>query len=228
MTFCLGLLVWLYFEVQEAGKIDYGWHTFLINSTTGEKIKPKDTYDLGKFIRMTESYVNSTNAIERLYDLESNFRIENPFTSDQIYSNELQLVQSGWPVADQAKCGDELKWIVDRLAAQDYRLTKGRVGYELTQLMDSFGKPEAGLFAGVSIWPGSYKQCRQVSLDRGRIKTRYCFARMRPKWWPENEPYRLKTRIRIGICLPETCDTMSFARQKEAIEFLTKADSTLR
>jgi hypothetical protein len=222
---CLGLVGWLYVDVRQSLKINYEWHNYLINSTTGDKIKPKDIYDLAKIINVTEEYINSTNAFERLYDLEYNINVENPFASDQVYSDALQLVQSGWPVANQSQCGKDLKWIADQLSEHsDYALVKGRLGLELTQFMDSFGKPESGLYSGLVTWLGSYKQCKRSTLNGGLIRTRYCIARMRPKWWPKNETIYPKTRIRVGICLPETCDTMSFKRQKLAIETLMKFD----
>lgn len=223
LVLCLGLVGWLYWDLRDSLKINYEWHSYLINATNGQPIKPTEMYDLSKIINVTQAYVNSTNAMERLYDLEYNINMENPFVTDQVYSDALQLVQSGWPVANQSKCSDDLKWISRQLEANpNYPLLRGQLGRELTQLMDSFGRPESGLFSGVVTWLGSYKQCQRATLAGGQIKTRYCLARMRPKWWPKNETVHPRTRIRVGVCLPEACDTMSFKRQRNTIEALIK------
>lgn len=216
---------WLYYDIKSMS-VDYDRHKYLVDSKTGEKRKPYDLYNLTKIINQTEEYIESTNAIERLYDLEYNLNFENPFQIDQTYSRQRESQVSGWPVANQLKCGHQLDWILGQLDRHGKNLTllRGRLGLELTRLIDTFGKPDAGVYSGLVTWLGSYEQCQQLSLDRGNIKTRYCFARMRPMWWPKNESAASETIIRIGSCLPETCDTNSFDLHRAQLEKLIKFD----
>lgn len=224
IVLCLGLIGWLLWDTNSM-HINYDWHSYLVDPKTGDKLKPAELLDLGKIINPTEDYINKTNSMQRLYDLEYNANLENPFPLDQSYSDRRELELSGWPVANRSRCGRELDWIISSLSEhRDYQLLAGRLGLELTQLMDSFGKPESGLFTGTISWLGSYKHCQKGSLDGGRIKLRYCRARLRPVWWPEHETVHPKTRIKMGFCLPETCDTLSFQHHKSQIESLLKFD----
>ena len=226
----VGVSIWFYVDLI-AMKVDYEIHSYLIDPVTSNKLKPNEALNLTKVLNLTENYLEETNAQERLYDLVYNLNLENPFINDQRYSSEEDLKLSGWPVADQSKCGHQLKWILDRLTNMttngttknmDYTFLRGRIGYELTQLMDTFGKPESGLFSGIVTWPGSYKQCTRLQMNEGQIKMRYCWAKMRPKWWPETENVYPRSNIRIGVCLPETCDTQSFVAQRLLLETLVK------
>lgn len=225
-TLCLAILsttvlAWVY--LNNKMEIDYLRHPQLIDQKTGEKRKPSELLKLSKVINITEDYINSTNAEERLYDLEYQLNFENPFLLDCSYSSKKDLIVSGWPVSNQTKCIHQLAWINKNLELYpNYTFQKGLIGYELTNLLDSFGKPEPGFYSGAFNWLGSYRLCEKVSLDRGNIKTRYCIAKMRPMWWPQNETIYPKTRVRLGLCLPETCDTLSFQVHKEAIENLAK------
>lgn len=215
------IIAWMY--LNNKMEIDYLRHPQLIDEKTGEKRKPSEMLKLSKVIKITEDYINSTSAEERLYDLEYNLNFENPFLLDHSYSNKRDLIASGWPVSNQTKCGQQLAWIIKNLELNpNYSLQKGLTGYELTNLMDSFGKPESGHYSGAFNWLGSHRLCEKVSLDHGNIKTRYCVGKMRPKWWPQNETIYPKTRIRLGLCIPETCDTLSFQVHKDNIEKLAK------
>lgn len=221
---CCGVICWFILGMKTM-EIDYERHKHLVDMQTGTKRKPMEMFDLAKVINYTDEYINSTNAQERLYDLEYNLNFENPFMIDQSYTDQEQLLISGWPVANQTRCGQQLGWISDQLNRhKNYTFLKGRLGLELTRLMDSFGKPESGLYSGMVTWLGSYKQCQQLQLNGGQIRTRYCLARMRPKWWPENETIIPKSTLRIGICVPETCDTNSFDYHHNKIESLVKFD----
>lgn len=217
-----GIGFWFY--VTAKTEIDYSRHPQLVDTANGIKFKPKDLLELGKIISRSESYINSTNAEERLYELEYMMDFENPFRIDQVYSRKEDLIKSGWPVANKNVCGQQLNWILNKLAEhKDYTLLRGALGYELTNYMDSFGRAEAAVYSGLVVWPGSYKLCVQSNLDGGRIKTgRYCYAKFKPKWWPKNERANPATTIRIGVCLPETCDTLSFNYYNSSIEYLAK------
>ena len=220
LALCVDILVW--FSAGLSLDIDYERHSNLIEPKTGAKLKPIEVFNLTKVIRPSEQYINSTTAQQRLYDLQYNMEFENPFVVDQTYSDRRQMMQSGWPVSNQTKCGMHLRWILSKLSEnRNYTQVAGRLGHELTGLMDSYGRPEAGTFAGSLTWLGSHEQCTKTTLKNGKVKTRYCFAKMRPNWWPEGA-VKIRTLIRIGICLPETCDTLSFEQYKSSIEVLAK------
>lgn len=220
-TLCTIVCAWFY--LNNNMEIDYMRHPQLVDQETGVIKKPSEMLKLSKVIKITEDYINSTNAQERLYDLEYHLNFENPFLLDYSYSSKKQLIMSGWPVSNQTKCGQQLNWIVKNLELHpNYTFERGSLGFELTNLLDSFGKIESGHYSGAFNWLGSHRLCEKVSLNRDRIKTRYCIAKMRPKWWPKNETIYPKTRIRLGLCLPETCDTLSFNEHKEFIEKLAK------
>lgn len=222
LALCLSIPIWWYYTTDMS--IDYERHDSLIDPDTKLPRRPVDVLNLSKIINQTDEYIANTNAQERLYDLEHQLNWENPFIMDQSYSNKRDLQVSGWPVADQDKCGQELRWLLNQLnnIQQNYTLLKGRLGYDLTNWMDSMGKPETGTYSGVVNWLGSHKQCSKLTLNGGKIKARYCIGKLRPSWWPEKETITPKTRIRLGLCLPETCDTLSFDVYKQMIEQLGK------
>lgn len=216
-----GTSFWFYLNMNMS--IDYKRHPELIDPITKLKRKPSELLNLTKVISYTSQYINSTNALERLYDLEYQLNIENPFITDFNYSNKQDLSISGWPVANQYLCNRHLSWILLQLeSSKNYTIQRGQHAYELTKFLDSYGRPESGTYGGIINWLGSYKGCRATSLDGGRIKTRYCIGRMWGKSWPKNESASRPTTIRVGMCLPETCDTNSFETERNALEALIK------
>lgn len=223
ITLCVVLLGWVYTD-YESMDIYHKWHDYLVDET-GARIAPNQLINMGKIINMTDDYVARTNAFGRLYDQVFQTNLESLPPWHHVYSDERELKMSGWPVSNQTRCGQHLDWIHERLKAnKHYQLLMGKLGHELTSLMDSFGKFETGTYAGQMFWTGSYSMCQRVSLDSGRIKSRYCVAKMRPIWWPVREPVYPKSRVRIGVCLPEACDTLSFEAHKGKIEALVKFD----
>jgi len=208
-------------------EIDYKRNPQLIDPPTGAKLKPSELLDLAKVINPTPEYIAATSAQQRLYDLEYYLNFENPFLTDYSYADKQDLLVSGWPVANQTLCGSQLQWITKQLDEhQNYTLINGQLAHELTALMDSFGRLESGLYSGVVNWLGSYERCSRTKLDGGRIKTRYCTVRLQPRQWPTNETMYQKTTIRLGVCLPETCDTLSFRLYNSSIGRLAKLELT--
>lgn len=47
--------------------------------------------------------------------------------------------------------------------------------------------------------------------DNYLIKTRYCFGKIVSVGWPKNDTFVPKSTIKVGLCLPETCDSQSFS-----------------
>lgn len=226
VSLCVLVASWFYWNL-EYGKVFYEYHPYLTtNASADNELLPKDIGNLSIVINQAKGYIESTNAQTRLYDLAHESNFANPFFVEQGYSKQSDLIMSGWPVSNQTKCSQQLAWILGHLEANpDYSQINGQLGFELTTLMDSIGKPDSGLYAGVLTWLGSYRQCSKVTLDGGQIKTRYCFGKLRFRNWPKNERMYPRSGIRQGLCLPETCDTMSFdTNSKQAIERLAKWD----
>lgn len=220
-----GIIIW--FNQNLTLDIDYERHAQLKDPKTNQTIKPSQLLDLGKVINITDQYINSTNAQDRLHDLVYTMNFESPFLIDYNYTNLQELKQSGYPVSNKTKCKDDLDWIIKMFDKyENYTQVKGRIGYELTNLIDSFGKFESNSFSGLTNWLGSYKSCLKVTLNNNSIKTRYCIGRMKFKSWPADERIIPKTVIRLGLCIPETCTTRSFSRPlaAEMIEKLSKID----
>lgn len=120
----------------------------------------------------------------------------------------------------------------------------------LIDLLDSFGStPSAQLMMGNSMWLGSFEQCHrakfktttQVPLEQSapnqhqdqqhtslanEIRGRYCVANLRSPSWPVESgqnPSRLGSHsIKLGICLPQACNSLSILRHSNQIEALIK------
>ena len=228
LALCVGFTARLAFDSANDGEI-YGYHHFLKDQATGLVKKPSDLMYLDKVLNVTEDYIASTNAIERLQDLELGMNLENPVYVDQSYSDEAQLRLSGWPVANQSKCAHQLGWILRELQqfndTSNYMLLRGQRGLEFTQLVGSIGKPEAELFStGLVSWLGSYSKCQSLVMSEpsGPLKMRFCWSRMRPKWWSKERAIYPATVVRVGTCLPESCDTLSERMFAKEIEQLVK------
>lgn len=76
----------------------------------------------------------------------------------------------------------------------------------LLRLVDSFGRPEAGILSGNQFWLGSYSGCLNYKLSPSNndqpIRGQYCLGITQyPNW----NPLDSKTAVKVGLCLPETC-----------------------
>lgn len=218
----VGWLIWDLFSPMD---IDYERNSYLKHRKSGDLIKPKDFIELGKVISQSEEYVNKTNAMERLHDLVIQTNVVRAFPIDHSYSSADQLHLSGLPHANKTKCGQDLNWVLNELKQNpDFPLVKGELGRELTQLIDSMGKPEAGMYRGIVSWVGSYERCKRLIFSANQLKMRYCWSRFRPKWWPKNETLEQQAVIRVGSCLPESCDTQADQIYGQEISSLVKFD----
>lgn len=71
-------------------------------------------------------------------------------------------------------------------------------------------------------------ECQQHSLNQSTpedtMKFRYCIGKAHDKDWPSVEQDRYQPRIsyKVGLCLPETCETLSFKRHQSRIEHLMR------
>lgn len=129
---------------------------------------------------------------------------------------------------------------------------KGEQHLNLMTMIDSYGKPDAATFSGHNLWIGSYHECSHVQLnvtkfeleqclaDNGAasdptvcnsindlsskndlIRGRYCLGKARDIDWPEDN-YKPQITYKIGLCLPETCQTKSMIGLRTEIDKLMK------
>lgn len=128
----------------------------------------------------------------------------------------------------------------------------GEQHVHLASLVDSFGRPEANTYLGHGYWLGSYYECNRISIDLDKyraeecanntsnddknctnpstttttamkpiMKTRYCIGKAREFDWPEDN-YVPRISYKVGLCLPETCQTLSISKHKHQIERLMR------
>lgn len=240
---CTGVCFWLYSDLDR-GRMNYEMHKSLYDSQTGTFKRARDVMNLTEIILAPENYINKTNTLERLNHLIQAMNFETPYIFDQHYSDRKLIEQAAGPNVNQTCCGKHLDWLLAQLQPRNqnqalqqplsdadygFELLTGRRGLELATLVDTFGKPDSGFYSGNTFWPGSYKLCSSLQMQFDREPTRlgmhYCIARYRHKGWANiRDASYPEARIRLGVCLPETCDTNSYPRFKQQIDHLAKLD----
>lgn len=136
--------------------------------------------------------------------------------------------------------------------SQEVLFKPGEQHINLMTLVDSFGHPETATYYGHGYWLGSYYECSRVSIDmqqfeqeeecfgissmcrhaqqektiktESKLKFRYCIGKAHDIDWPKPEQDNYVPRIsyKVGLCLPETCETLSFERHSKQIERLMR------
>lgn len=221
----VGPVLWLIFNLNRQTNYDiYNPNLGYNNSSKNNPILIKDLLNYSKILFPSQDYIRTTTPIDRLYDKAQAWNIKDNVWRSTGYDSKRELHESSWPIANKHLCAKHLEWIVDKLVSYaNFTHLEGELGQELTGLMGSFGRPEPAFhMAAATRWFGSYKYCTMSKLDGGRIKSRYCIGYLRYINWPQDDWIIPKTRIELGICLPESCDTSSFERHKPMIEFLAR------
>lgn len=146
------------------------------------------------------------------------------FTSDYYihqYKEPNSLIRSAGPQVNQELCLNHLRNLNKRLATLLEEKFESR-DINLFRLLDTYGRIEPGRLMGHSFWPGHYAECLNLAIISpkfGKLKTRYCWALTRQLDWPVNEDKFNK----IGVCLPESCDSADYEDKfkliKPLIEF---------
>lgn len=217
---CISISAWFYFNLDRGVMHMYLYPEFY-NYTSERYGEIRQLVNYTRYINQPQDLIDTTTPEERVYGLYQAANVENVMSTDQYYSSYSDLVRSGEPVANQELCSQQLEWISNQLQLYPhFRSLKGSMGRDLTKYMDSFGMPSSAVFSGSMSWMGSYGICNSAPIEQ--IDTRYCIARYRLKSWPQFEIIHPKPRIRIGICLPETCDTLSYSSQNSTIDYLAK------
>lgn len=216
---------WLYHNTQDWRHHNpQAWPEFY-HRANQTWLKPKNIMKLESVIRQPEAYIDSSTAEARLKDLIETVSVVNPVHPfDYEYRNKVEQDISGGPVVNQDLCRDQIKWILNAIQLNpNFRTQRGRLGHDLTRLVDAFGKPQAGTFTdGAVYWIPPEEYCLGTVLNEGEIKTRQCIGRFKFYLWPEELVF--PANINVGLCIPETCDTNSFNIVGREIEKLAKID----
>lgn len=218
-----GTVLWLVYELSRKDDL-YELMPIGPGLNKSQKLTPNMLINYSRVFDQPKDYIESSSAVQRIHEtIDSiNLLMGLNFVHEYLYKTELE--QSALPIVNQTQCGLQVDWILRRLEQNpDYINLEGKLGQELTSLMDSFGHQETGFFTqGANQWVGSAELCSRVSLDEGRVRTRHCFGNYRFKLWPKGNAAHIVTVLRIGLCLPETCDTSSSQHHKSKIEQLGK------
>lgn len=65
-------------------------------------------------------------------------------------------------------------------------------------------------------------QPQPIDKESSILKTRYCIGKARDIDWPNNDNYKPKISHKIGLCLPEACETLSFEKHKHQLDRLMR------
>lgn len=149
--------------------------------------------------------------------------------------SELTLIENE---KNQAACGAHLDILIkesQKLYA-NFETFSSSKQLNLINFLDSFGSPSTQLLEGNSMWLGSLEQCHKSRInvtgtgsdDDETSGARYCIANFRSPNWVAGSIVDLiadksgSQSIKLGVCLPESCNTISILRHKTLIDSLVK------
>lgn len=216
---------------------------YLIDRNDSSKIiEPRDYMDFENLYTPSDTYKAQQTIQGRNYYMLKAFDFANYFQSDYWhYSSEEDLRRSALPVANELVCAQQLDWLERQvLNSSDTSLyLPGEQHVQLASLMDSFGRPQASTYLGHGYWLGSYYECLLASIDMDKyetepssthlqntnnktqasasdriIRTRYCVGKARDKDWPLDDNYVPRISYKVGLCLPETCQTLTVQSER--------------
>ena len=197
----------------------------------GSYIGPKDYFNFSQVFEPSDEYLANVNVEQLLFQELKAMEITSSIaTMDQWhYSSEREESASAGPKANGRKCLRDLAYIkreLDLASNNSTRLfTKGIKNIQFLRYIDSWGRPLSETYYGNSYWPGSYRGCKttQLPIDGDEsMKFRFCWAKLRAKSWPEVDEMVPKTSFRVGVCLPETCDTKTANEHKQTVAKIMK------
>jgi len=142
---------------------------------------------------------------------------------------------------NQEECSDQL----DQLIGMSLKLYRNFESYSsskqlsLIDFLDSFGSaPSEQFMMSNNFWLGSHEQCSRARVQYTDTQSpstgktmkafdgRYCVAKLRSPSWPNPSDMANQgigdQSIRLGICLPRSCNSISILRHGNKIETLIK------
>lgn len=230
-SFCIAFVLIERFIVDAFPEEDLRFFPYLRKSD-GKVVEPKDYFDFDFLYVPNRTYTEGNNIETHSYNLIKAFDYANIFRTDHWnYSNKEDLRLSAQPVANQERCGKQLDWILHQVNDTSNIFRNGLAATHLSEYLDSFGRPEPSTTFGNPYWLGSYYVCLNTelympanssdSVSNETLKTRYCIGKVRAHSWPEDN-YVPPISYKVGLCLPETCDTSSIELYKSSIEAIMK------
>lgn len=189
--------------------------------------------DLIDSFRRNLSYLDDLSGLRANIDLS-----ESELLHDQ---SELVLIENE---LNQENCARQLDIIFEESLKlfKNFQTFSTSKQLQLIDFLDSFGSAPGGhLMMGNFLWLGSHEQCVQAqfktlaetepirtstSTGPNLISGRYCVANLRSPSWTL-KAYQNASRlgghsIKLGICLPKTCNSLSIRRHSNRIEALIK------
>lgn len=211
---------WIYDDSYLVKHLDERY-PYLKLDEDGSYLGPRDYFNFSHVFEPSEEYFDGVNLERHLYDELRAMEISSSIaTMDQWhYSDNEELMNSGWPHANKQRCFNELDAIKDLLnkASEnssilfDQSKPSSRNNARLLRFIDSWARPPSETYHGHSYWVGSYRACKMAELkliaNSSPTNFRYCWAKLRAKDWPDRDEMVPATNIRAGICLPISCDT---------------------
>lgn len=171
-----------------------------------------------------DRYYNSRNDDEvYLVNVKSSV-ISVPTCSYQTwgYESREDLLKSGLPYKNQDQCSVQLRELLEQIAVNADNATIATPTTNTTTSSNKTitisqvnGHVPDNFLEGNIHWTGSYGLCVNVAdrqfLFKGSTPMRYCLGAMKSRNWPQQQPVEetknMNYFIRVGLCLPRSCDT---------------------
>lgn len=171
-------------------------------------ITGKSITDYEQFLVWPEELITRTNPQQRLIEqLRDNDELQ--AYPRNLVGLEHMPVESVWsPLkTNDVACMADINWIQQTLHENPYYYnTRGQIGLELTNYLEAFGHAAANYHRGWQItWFDRVDYCQLATLDNGRIKNNLCMGSF--KSLLDEKANSTGLRIRIGLCLPESCQS---------------------
>lgn len=141
------------------------------------------------------------------------------------YENFKQLNLAAGPEVNQETCLRQLTDLNNRLSTEATKRYSSK-DIRLHQLLDTFGRSASGLLTGNVFWEGMYSQCVRLKMDynyedKSKLHgMHYCVAQVRHLQWPRAAIDSEVVSIRLGVCLPKSCDSLSYKNKYDLVKDL--------
>lgn len=169
---------------------------------------PRLIEDYNKLLTWPKDLIETTSPQERLIgQLRDNDALE--AYPVNLIGLEHMRAEDVWSTSktDEVNCLADVDWIQQKLHDNPYYYNmRGQLGLELTNYLEAFGHVRSDYHRGwETTWFDRSEYCELATLDGGRIKNKLCMGQF--KSVIDNAKNSTSPRIRIGLCLPESCQS---------------------
>lgn len=222
---------------------DYFATDSMHNTFDGQLSVDKYIHYALKSIALVAGYDNDLHRFDKQADSIRSYRRLTSSNQSTRSSEEDELLIEAENWLNQETCKQQLEALAGAsrvLFANDTSFLESKE-LSLINFIDSYGvAPASQLLMGNTMWLGSYEQCTKarvhIHVSNVQVSPRYCVATFRsPNWWPTKEELteaiasddtaftRLGSqRIKLGVCLPQACNSHSAKLLKNQIEAFIK------